>query len=171
MTQSLLLGVLGSFVASILFLSFASIFRPKLSISEKISVGEYDGKNIYSIKAVNSGHRRAINIKAELQIIGTRVVKGGKGRKIYNVDLLKNNLLVLEPYKSNNSLNFSFEFSTEDDLKVEWEKIEASTLLFRIVAQDSFTSFSKVFEQEYFSVIEAIEFGRFAYGNNMSIHS
>jgi len=132
---------------------------------------EYDGKEIYSVKVVNCGCRTAINIKAELQIIGTRVVEGGKGTKIYNVELLKNEHLILNPYHKNNPLNCSFEFSTIVKLEEEWKKIEESTLLFRVIAQDSFTSFCKVFEQEYFSVKETIKLGRFALGKNISIHS
>lgn len=169
--QSLLLGVVGSLVASTLFLIFASFFRPRLSISKHISKGEYDGKNFYSVKVVNSGCRSAINIKAELQIIGTRVVEGGKGRKIYDVELLKRDQLILKPYKKINPLNCSFEFSTTAKIEEVWKKNDESTLLFRVIAQDSFTSFCKVFEQEYFSNKETIKNGRFAIGKNMTIHS
>jgi hypothetical protein len=171
MILSLILGILGSLVASILFLIFASYFRPNLTISSNISVSEYNGEKIYSLKVINLGPRIAVNIRSELQIIGTRVVEGGKGRMIFDVPLLKNDLLILNPYQNAESVNFSFEFSTKEDLEEEWKKIPESTLCFRLNAQDSLTSFFKVFEKEYFSQNESIQTGRFAYGKSMEIHS
>ncbi|MEJ2696949.1 MAG: hypothetical protein P8013_09910 [Candidatus Sulfobium sp.] len=171
MLESILLGVTGSLVASILFLIFASLFRPNLTLSKNISVGEYDGKQIFSVKVANCGCRSAINIRVELQIIGTRVVEGGKGKKIYDVELLKNDHLILKPYSKNNPINCSFEFSTVANLPEEWKKIEESNLLFRVIAQDSFTSFCKVFEQEYYSPASAIKQGRFGFGKNLTIYS
>jgi len=76
-------------------------------------------------------------------------VEGGKGRKIYDVKLLKNDRCILKPYCKNNPLDCSFEFSTDANLEVEWSNTQESTLLLRVIAQDSFTSFSKVYEQEY----------------------
>ncbi|ABW68444.1 hypothetical protein Dole_2641 [Desulfosudis oleivorans Hxd3] len=105
-----------------------------------------------------------------MQIIGNRVVEGGKGRKIYDVKLLKNDRCILKPYCKNNPLDCSFEFSTDANLEVEWSNTQESTLLLRVIAQDSFTSFSKVYEQEYFSIKEAIINGRFAIGKKMIIH-
>ena len=171
MIESILLGIIGSLIASILFLSFISYFRPKLLISENISKGEYDGNIIYSIKVVNCGNREAINIKAELQLIGTRVVSGGRGRKIYDVELLKSDSLILNPYKNDKSHNYSFEFSTKVNIEEEWGKREETSLIFRLIAQDSLTSFYKVFEQEYYLFNKSIIPGRFDIGKSMQIHN
>ena len=166
---SIFLGVVGSFVASILFLAFASIFRPKLSISKNIAVWEEeDGTTYYSVKVVNCGYYSAINITAEFSIIGLRKVQGGLGKRIYDIDLKKNNLLVLRPYDKKDPRDCTYEFLTRKNLPKIWEDKPDAKLFFRVFAQHSFTSFSKLFEQKYDNQKVFIK-GRFGFGDSMDI--
>ena len=173
MGTAILLGIIGGLASSSLFLIILSKFRPKLAISEVMSVGEYEGSKLYSFKVLNKGSRRAINIKVELYIIGHRVVKGAKGRgkKYYQVSLLKDQFIRLEPLTKESGEFSSFEFSTDVNLEEEWRSKEESYLLCIVTAQDDLTSFNKTFEIRYESIKESFKEGRFGYGEDMTVYS
>jgi len=171
--EAILCGIIGGLVGSSLFLIILSRFRPKLAISKVMSVAEYEGKKVYSFKVLNIGSRRAISIRAELYIIGYRAVKGasGRGKKYYQIPLLKEHFIRLEPLGEKSGEFSSFEFSTDIDLEAEWKSKKESYMLCFVTAQDDLTSFNKTFEVSYDSLNESLKKGRFGYGKDMTVHS
>ncbi len=167
------LGIVGGIVSSFLFLLTLSRFRPSLDVSSLVAVSEYEGKKYYSFKVLNVGRRAANNIRAELYIIGHRVIKGGNGRgkKYYRVPLLQEVFMRLEPLSVQSGESSSFEFSTKIDVEDEWKNHEESYLMLFVTAQDDLTAFSKTIIMRYESQSEAIKQGRFGYGEDMAVHA
>jgi hypothetical protein len=169
MIENLVIGAIGSLIASAFFIIILYQFRPNLELSPQIAKTNYDGKIVYAIKVLNSGNRDAISIRAELLMIEPQVVSGGIGKNILQFSLERDNWFLLHP-SSKTSENFSvtFEFITCDDLIAEWETYENSYLIFQVYAQDVFSGFARVFSREYYSQNDVIN-GRFSKGTSMKI--
>jgi hypothetical protein len=88
MIENLVIGAIGSFIASIVFILALYRLRPFLTISPKIAKTEYEGMTVYSIKVLNSGSRDVIDIATELLIIEPHVVGDGVGRNILQCNIV-----------------------------------------------------------------------------------
>ena len=171
MLQNLVIGAIGSLIASILFLLSLYQLRPKIAISPEIAKTSYDGKTVYAIKIINSGNRDVVDIRAELLMLEPRVMDGGIGKNILQFSLAREQWFLLHPIsksKDGNEFNNTFEFITADNIHDDWAKHENSYLLFQVHAQDVLSWFSEVFSHEYYSWEDIIE-GRFSVGSSMKI--
>ena len=168
MIANLIIGAIGSLIASALFLLLLLRFRPNLEISPSISKPTYDGQTIYSIKVVNRGSRDVVRLSAELLMVEPQVVKGGIGKKILQFALSKNEWFALTPTTEHDG-EAAFEFITNEKIEFEWEQRPNSYLIFRVYAQDSLSGFTKVFSNKYFSKTDDIIVGRFGFGASMEI--
>ena len=169
MIQNLLIGALGSLIASGLFLLLMYRLRPKLDLSPKIARTTYDGETVYALKVVNSGRRDAIEIQGELLMIEPQVVGGGVGRNILQVPLVRERWFQLNPAAEvGEKFGASFEFVVTTNLEEEWMKHKNSYLLFRVHARDAMSGFSRVFSTAYYSQSDIIA-GRFGAGATMAV--
>jgi hypothetical protein len=167
--ESLIIGALGSLIASLVIVFFMYHQRPKMVISDKIAKTSYGEDTIYSIKVVNIGSRDAVSIKTELLIMEPQVVEGGVTYNILEIPLIRNEIFQIRPLSTSGDRPTGvFEFITNVDIEAEWENRSNSYLLFRLIAQDSLSGFSQVFRAEYYSK-NAIISGRFGTGRNMNI--
>ena len=162
MIKNLLVGALGSLIASAVFFGGLYRLRPRLMLSPKIAKTTYEGKIVYAFKIINSGRRDVVGIRAELLLIEPQVVKGGVGKNILQFSLDRDHWFYLPPVtKVGADLITSFEFITTENLEEEWSKRKSSYLQLRIYAQDALSGFSRVFSQTYHSQ-DDICLGRFA---------
>ena len=168
MIVNLIIGAIGSLIASALFLLLLFRFRPNLEISPSISKSTYDDQTVYSIKVVNKGSRDVVRLSTELLMVEPQVVKGGIGKNILQFALAKNEWFALTPTAERDG-EAAFEFITNEKIESEWGQRPNSYLIFRVYAQDSFSGFTKVFSKKYFSRTDDIVVGRFGVGASMEI--
>jgi len=69
----------------------------------------------------------------------------------------------------NENATYAFRFSTNEDIESIWDDTR-SYLRFRLIATDSFSNFSKVFNQYYYNKRNAIRNGEFKYGDSFDIN-
>ena len=76
---AVIIGVLSSFVASLIFLLFLTRIRPNILISDKIAKndGSITSGDYYRIKVINKTPRSIINVKAELKLVSLIAIPGG----------------------------------------------------------------------------------------------
>jgi hypothetical protein len=168
MWLSLVIGAIGSLIASAIFLLIMCRVRSNLELSSKIAKTIYNRETVYSIKIINSGKRDVVAIRAELLMIEPQVVHGGIGKNILQIPLVRDEWFLLEPISKNDDDFGSFEFITTENIDEEWGLRPNAYLLFRVHAQDSISGFSKIFSTKYYSRSDIVQ-GRFAKGASMLI--
>jgi len=168
--NSLLIGILGSVIGSIMTVYFLYRLQPELQLSDKIARTTYGGKTVYAFKVVNIGNRPAFSIMAEAYIIEPQVIYGGIGYNFLRIQLQQSDVFVLWPLsKVRERPGDVFEFITEEDLDTEWGEFhQNSYILFQVKAQDGFSGFYKIFKSEFYSKKD-IRTGRFAKGRSMEV--
>lgn len=169
---AILIGVLSSVCASFIFIYTLSQIKPKIEISEKIACGvDSNGNKYYAIKVVNRKKRDCINVKVEFALIRSRIVIGGRIYRAEKIPLIKDQLMLIPQYKANiEDTLYAFRFRTLEDLETKWTN-ENSHYRFRIIATDSLSGFSKVFERKYYTKNSTFVKGDFAKGVSMKIGS
>ena len=179
------LGVLGSFIASILFLGVLFIRRPKLRVSDAIARTTLEGKTIHCVKVINQGWFDVINLRAELVLVQPDRVVGGIARRINPFPLAKDCLFVLRsPRTAGAESSFAFRFVTESDIAGEWERQEGlwkqshsndpalrPYVHFVVYGQDGLLNFGRVFDKVYSSSYHDLQTGEFMHGLSMDINA
>ena len=168
---SVIIGVLSSVIASLIFLSFLTRVRPKLEISDKIAKGKSltTGDIIYRIKVINKSRRPVINVKAQLHLITPIVIPGGMLLKSKEIPLKRSEVMYLEKFDpSDKQAKYAFRFTTYGNIENIWKDDRQSFLRFRIIATDSISGFTKVFVKNY-HIKSLIKEGEFEFGNSMKI--
>ena len=88
---SVIIGVLSSLVASLVWLSFYSRLRPNLVVSSQLSKFlDAEGKIAYRIKVVNRGKRHVVDVRAKLYLITPVFVPAGQVRNLQEIPLKTN---------------------------------------------------------------------------------
>jgi len=171
MLLSVIIGILSSVIASIIFLTFLTRVRPKIEISNQIAKGKSltTGDIIYRIKVINKTRHSIINIKAQLHLVTPIVVPGGILLKTKEIPLKRSEVMCLEKFDpKDEQAKYAFRFVTYEDIEKSWSDDKRSFLRFRIVATDSISGFSKVFTKDYHTK-SLIKEGEFEYGASMEI--
>jgi hypothetical protein len=184
--SNIALGVLGSFIASVLFLAALFARRPNLAISEEISKTALKCRTVYCIKVVNRGWFDCINVQAELVLVQPdRMPGGGVANRINPIPLLKNSIFVLRSRRTTqNQSATAFRFTTSADLESTWRRQEASWKQHHagepelrpyvhivVYAQDGLSNFGRVFDRAYSSVFRDLQTGEFEHGRSLTISS
>ena len=166
---AILIGVLSSIVASIIFILFLRRLRPKIIISPEIAKWKtIKGERIYQIKVINETGRSIINIKAQLFLVTHRERPGGRTPATEKIPLYKSEVMELSKFDLKDTEdNHAFRFDTETDIEKLWNN-EESFFRFKIYGTDSFSGFGKVFVQDYLKK-ESIVKGDFHAGNSLEI--
>jgi len=164
--QAIGIGIFSSFLASLMYLSFLSLLRPKILISPKISKSESGN---YVIKVINKSKRDAVDIQAELCLLTPINVPKGQIWKRQKIPLNTSKLMVLRKFDTKDKdAIYAFRFTTKVNLEEIWND-KHSYLRFRLFAKDEVSGFGKVFEQKYYTKSDIIQ-GSFAFGDSFDIN-
>jgi len=165
------IGVLSSVIASLIFLSFLTRIRPKLEISDQIAKGKSLTTEdiIYKIKVINKTRRPIINVKAQLHLVTPIVVPGGILLKSKEIPLKRSEVMYIEKFGPNDEqAKYAFRFTTYEKIEDIWKDDRQSFLRFRIIATDSISGFTKAFSKDYHTK-NLIKEGEFEFGNSIGI--
>ena len=173
---SIIIGVLSSFSASIVFTLFLRKLKPKISISDKISKSTESGKfndsgkkEYFAIKIINHRKRECLNVQAELTLTYSRNVGGGKIYRSTKIELVKEKIISIPKFqKKSEDCFYAFRFRTLKNLEEMWQD-ENSHYRFRIIATDPISGISKVFEKKYYTIKNTFSEGQFEKGLSMII--
>jgi len=163
---SLVVGVLGSLVASLCWIAVLLRIRPKLEISKVIARStSIDGRPEFVIKVLNWSKRGAINIRAELFLINESNVSGGAIAEHTRLPLKFDCVFYLGGIDPSTEREVNgWRFVSYDDLDKTWgDKLERR-LRFRLVATDEVSGFSRTFTQDFYTRKDTIKDSDFRYG-------
>ena len=92
---AIIIGILSSFLASLIFLLFLTRVRPNIVISDQIakSISSQTKNNVYIIKIVNKTPRSIIDIKAQLHLINLVIMPGGVMKNTKEITLKNSELM------------------------------------------------------------------------------
>lgn len=168
---AILLGVLGSVIASIIIIYAMFKIRPNISISPEIAYGKNkEGITTYKIKVKNNSKRPAIDVKAELLFIRPFNTPNGVGKDSKSIQLRKAQVMKLASHgESNHGEDYTFRFLTEEPLNDIWEDKNGNFLRFRIQATDSLSNHVSVFTQLYYKKASSLKHGAHESGDTLSI--
>ena len=167
---AIIIGIVSSFLSSILFLFAAHRIKPKIKVSPTISkYTDEKGRLVYVIKIINRGIRDAVDISLVLHLL--RPIKNEEANETNTVSrsrrlqLQTNNLFKLAKRKKNEY--FAFRVRCYENIEEILKETKDSKLRFRLTARDSFTNSPILIEQTY--VLDTISEGQFKTGNSFDI--
>ena|SRR5579859_6214868 len=168
---SIILGILSSLVASIVFLLLLSTLRPNIEISESIAQGKDAlDASMYSIKVINRGRRSVMNVKAQLQLIEPTNAPNGTIEEASDIPLEGTDPLELAAFsRKDDTEGYACRFSTLEDMDKCWADDKHAYLRFRIFATDSLSGLGRVFTQKYRLKRIALRNGSFVKGHELTI--
>ena len=166
---AIIIGLLSSFAASLIFLCFLNTLRPKIIISKQIAkTHNIDGHVEYQIKTINKTHRNIINIQAQLFLTTPTEISGGILEKNDEIQLRTKNLSEMTKFNKNDkTAKYVFRFICEEDIEKDWN--ENSFLRFKISASDPLSGFTSVFSKDYQTKEKSIKEGEFEFGKSLKI--
>lgn len=167
---AIIIGIVSSFLSSILFLFAAHRIKPKIEVSPMISKYTDDkGRLVYVIKIINMGRRDAVDISLVLHLL--RPIKNEETNETNTVSrsrrlqLQTNNLFKLAKRKKNEY--FAFRVRCYENIEEILKETKDAKLRFRLTARDSFTNSPILIEQTY--GLDAINEGQFEIGKSLKI--
>ncbi|WP_369765218.1 hypothetical protein [Flavobacterium sp. WC2429] len=162
--NTIFLGIITSFVASIVFTYLFTRLKPNLKISDEIAFRN----GTFKIKIINKSKYAATNIKADMSYIGYFNVPGGRERRSYKIDLLKDNIFDIDKFeKKSEHANNTYRFVTRQNLREGFTESNSEYIRFKITATHSLSNIGKVFEKQY--NVNQITNGEFSFGNITTI--
>jgi len=166
----LALGVLGSLVASMIFLLIVRSFRPRLEISPQIAEWGPQENRSQVIKIINKGPRSVVDLRFELLLVTLKSVPDGILRSTKSVKLKKPEAFILYKFSTNDrDAKFARRINIDEDLNEIWNADDQQFLLFRVYAHDEVSGFAQLFEVEYRTKRNSLVEGQFHSGNTFSI--
>lgn len=168
---AIIIGVLSSFVASLIFLLFLTRVRPNIVISDQIakSRSTKTGELVYIIKIINKTKRPIIDIKVQLHLINLVVMPGGVIRNTNKIALKSSEIMEISKFDLNDKMgNYAYRFIVNENIEKIGENSN-SFLRFKISAKDSLSGFIRVFTKNYHTKINSIQEGKFEAGNSLEI--
>lgn len=162
--NTIFLGIITSFVASLVFTYLFTRLKPDLKISDEIAF-----KNgTFKIKVINKSKYAATNIKADISYIGYFPVPGGRERRSYRIELQRDNIFDIDKFeKKSEHANNTYRFVTIENLREGLNENNHKYIRFKITATHSLSNIGKVFEKQYH--LNQIINGEFAFGNITTI--
>ena len=185
---SLLLGVISSLIASILFLRYLASLTPKLEISNRIGKSVREGRTAYSIKIINRTNYEIVEVRAKLllmrpeapptpqtQATGTALSRNNalKPKIIWNsaeLGLKRSETFSLGKFDPKDAdARYAYRFISFDD--IEGMLSEGAWVELRIYCRHSLSGFGRVFSQRFLLAEdpEVMAAGEFDVGNTMEI--
>lgn len=166
----IVVGILSSFLASGIFLIYINRLKPKIEISPEISYYKDETETFYYvIKILNKGKRNVINVKVKLSIIKEIIISGGRVNRAKKLNLKTDEIVCIPLYsKKDTDAKYAFRIRCSDNLKEIWSNEKNSYLRFRVIAEDTISGSTEVFEMKYFTH-SCIQEGQFEWGDSFKI--
>jgi hypothetical protein len=162
---ALTIGVLGSLIASVLFLIFLYRFTPRILISQKIARLEDDeGRIYYQIKIANFTTRSVVDINFALYRVDvTMASEYGQQVQVKWLEEIPLNLSSkkipeLSPFNPGrkSTTDYACKIRTYESIENQW-KGNNTYLRFIVYATDSLSGLNKVFSKDYISRNELVD--------------
>jgi len=168
---SIVIGILSSLAASLVWLIAFSYIRPKIEISTKIvKTVNWAGKTVYKIKVINRSKRAIMNIQTKLLLLTPKVVPNGFITTTDNVEIRPHELFALSKFdKNDKEALYAQRFTIYENLDEIWEDDRISYLRFSIYATDSLSGLGKVHQQIFRLKRNSIVNGDFDVGDTFEI--
>lgn len=168
---AIIIGILSSFVASCIFLSFLTRVRPKIVIADQIARGKTStGETAYRIKIINKTRKPIINVKAQLHLMTPTVMPSGVIKKSKAIQLKRNAIMEISRFNlKDKTAGYAFRFISYENIEEIWKDDAHSFLRFRIFATHSHSGFGQVFRKDYHTKRNSIKKGDFEFGNSLEI--
>ena len=168
---SVVLGILGSVIASCIFLMVLREFRPNIEIGDNISKWkDIDGNTIYNLKILNKGKRKAINLKFELLLVTKKSVPKGEMSTTKSINLKKPSAFILREYeKDSTEAHYARRIGSLDNIEELWSDDQRQYIIFRVYAHDEVSGLAKLFEKEFRTRRDSIKEGEFHFGDSFEI--
>lgn len=168
MFENLLIGAIGSLIASMVFIIFLFHYlRPQMRISPHIAkrINER-GVETYTIKLINETPYPVTDIRIEIVLYTPRNVTNGQ---INDANILARH----ERFELDSPKTLSEPFGNEawysyEGLEQKWND-DTQHVVFRVIARHSMSQVSRVFSQSYYRKGSCIELGQFVNGPSLDI--
>lgn len=149
MLQSLLLGVLGSVIASVIFLFALYRLRPEIEFSPHIADQSAPDSPMYAFKIINRSSWPATHLEFELTLITPKAVPGGVVLTNDLLPLIKNRVFQLGKYsRKDKDAEYAVRLGAPVDLRAKCAS-ESQYLYLTVSAEHSLSGFRKVFTKHY----------------------
>lgn len=171
MLASILVGVISSVIASLLFLYlFLAKKVPIIEIAPFISKESDDkGGYVYWFKYVNKTDYPIYNVQVEAYFLTPIGSDGGTNLKITDLNV-KHTTYTHVPCKKKDDKNAQHAVQVRclDDISGTWIN-QSSYLRFDVTAKHELSGFSKVFSKEFHNKNTSIKSGTFKFGDDLTI--
>lgn len=168
MVESLLIGVLGSVIASVLFLLTLYALRPKIEFSPYIADQSKNDDHVYAFKIINRSRWPLTHLEFELTLITPKSVHGGVVLTNDLLPLIKNKIFEVGKFdKKDKEAQFAVRIGAPIDLRARCVG-EGQFLYLTVSAQHSLSGFQKVFTKHY-HLESDIKKGKHEYGLGLDV--
>lgn len=166
----LFLGVLGSVIASVIFLLVLRNFRPKIEISEHIAKWEKDGTSGYSVKILNKGSRNIIDLRYEIFLVTKESIPGGELLTTRSLALKNYSGFILSKYERKSTEgSFARRIVILDDVDFLWDDDSSQYVIFRVFSHDEVSGLGKLYQREFRTKRNSIKDGQFHFGDSFEV--
>ena len=169
--QTILVGILSSMFASVLFLTCLFRLQPKIGISPLIGISrEHDKGKIYKFKIINYTRRPIINVRFSLSTSCPVNVPDGVIVSSKSIRLEKDYVFQIPKFsKRDKDAQYARRIKCREDLDAIWKDQNGNTLKFIVMATDSLSGFSKVFTREFHTKKNTLVEGNHRFGNSLDV--
>jgi hypothetical protein len=166
---AVIIGVLASIIASVVFFLFLCRLKPKIVISDQIAKAkDLNGETVYKIKTINKTRSELLKIEARLHLITPTTATGIITRCITEIPRIISDALIMNKFNlKDKEARYVYIFNTNEDIE-RFLQDDISYLRFRICAVHSFSGFGALYSKEHYTREDIIE-GTFDHGNSLEI--
>lgn len=162
-------GILSGIFASIIAQSIIHFFKPNITISEKISNENVDGKNQFRFKIVNNSKQYIKNLSVSAQLITKENAQDGTLITTKPLKLARNDVKFIAPYSKKDEMNlYAVRFRIDDDLLELWNNDQFTSLEVTVYCEKESNSSGKVFKKIYYKRNSIVQ-GTFETGKSTKI--
>lgn len=149
MLENLLIGVLGSVVASVIFLTSLYMLRPKISFSPHIADQTKNSNPMFGLKIINRSYWPSTHLEFQLTLITPKAVPNGVVLTNTQIALTKDKVFEVGGYsKRDKDAHYALRIGVPVDLASLCTS-DAQYLYLTVSAQHSLSGFQKVFTKYY----------------------
>ena len=170
-SESLFIGIVGSFVASGLFLLTLACLKPRLKVSEHLAKHTNEnGTEVYTLKVINRSWTRAVDVEVE----GIHIIKKphnhGALLTATDVAFVRPRLFKLHGFRNGDKdAKYAWRISIVDDLQALWGKDHHKSVQILVKARHPWSGFTTWVIKTYYNEKGTIQVGEFEVGNSMVI--
>lgn len=165
-----IIGVAASFIASVIFAVTNLIFAvPRIEIAPAVALELSADRHYYRLKIVNRKRREAVDLHATAYMSYVLADEHGEVTRLKQVQLKATPGFSIMGYsRRDQRARYARRIRIEDDIDSMFVGQPGRCLIFRILARDSFSGSTKLFEKVY-KLEEDVRYGRFKVGRSCDI--